>query len=272
MVTDSITVNATWYRAPARLVLRSQRGQRRVLRRGGVDPARIRALGFPVSRLFAEALKSPVAAPKPGGLKRVLYLINTGKKKAGKAVDRLLETPDLHLTITVGRDAGLKTELLERTANHSSRVEVLGWTNQMPRLMMSSHLIIGKAGGATVQEAIAARTPMIVNQVIPGQEEGNAELVEKYELGAVAEKGREVAELVEKAFAHRARLWEKWKDNLQRVSRPDASLQLARMILSDTDEPGEAAPGLKLFHPPATRVMRPDSTVLPSARPGALAV
>ncbi|PYI82923.1 MAG: hypothetical protein DME26_16115, partial [Verrucomicrobia bacterium] len=42
-------------------------------------------------------------------------------------------------------------------------VLVLGWTNPMPQLMLSNHLVIGKAGGATVQEAIAARCPMIVN-------------------------------------------------------------------------------------------------------------
>ena len=59
------------------------------------------------------------------------------------------------------------------------RASHLGWTNQMPELMMSHHLVISKAGGATVQEAIAARCPMIVNQVIPGQEEGNAELIEE---------------------------------------------------------------------------------------------
>ena len=46
----------------------------------------------------------------------------------------------------------------------------------MPELMMSNHLVISKAGSAIVQEAIAARCPMIINQVIPGQEEGNAEL------------------------------------------------------------------------------------------------
>ena len=71
-------------------------------------------------------------------------------------------------------------------------------------LMLSHHLVIGKAGGATVQEAIAARCPMIVNQVIPGQEEGNAELISRGGLGAVAERNREVAELVENAFADKA--------------------------------------------------------------------
>ena len=184
VITDSITINSTWYRAPSDWFCVPNKATADVLRRAGVASGQIRALGFPVSRLFNEPPKTVLAAPKSGELKRILYLINTGKKKAGKALDRLLELPDVHLTVTVGRDAELKAELLERTSAHSDRVEILGWTNQIPQLMMASHLIIGKAGGATVQEAIAARTPMIINQVIPGQEEGNAEMIEKFELGA----------------------------------------------------------------------------------------
>jgi len=45
---------------------------------------------------------------------------------------------------------------------------------------------------------------MIVNQVIPGQEEGNARLIETLDIGAVAEKKKEVRDLVEEAFATRA--------------------------------------------------------------------
>ena len=131
----------------------------------------------------------------------MLYIINTGKKKAGKAIDRLLGVENLQLTICAGRDPELRAQLVERTRDHADRVRVLGWTNQIPELMLSHHLVIGKAGGATVQEAIAARCPMIVNQVIPGQEEGNAELISRSSLGAIAERNREVAELVENAFA-----------------------------------------------------------------------
>ncbi len=140
--------------------------------------------------------------PQPIGdePRRVLYIINTGKKKAGKAIDRILEIDDVHMTIVAGRDAELRAKLIERTRDMEHRVKILGWTNQMPELMMSHHLIIGKAGGAVVQEAIAARCPMIIKQVIPGQEEGNAELIERFNIGAVVEKNKEVAEAVEMAF------------------------------------------------------------------------
>jgi len=105
----------------------------------------------------------------------------------------------------------------------NGRANILGWTNQIPQLMLSNHLVIGKAGGATVQEAIAARCPMIVNQVIPGQEEGNARLIKKMGLGAIAKQDRQGADWVEEAFAHRASLWTEWRRNLERISKPDAS-------------------------------------------------
>ena len=216
VVTDSISINSAWFRAPSDFFCVANDATAEVLRKGGVPAKQIKTLGFPVNPAFANP---PAELPLPIGRepRRVLYIINTGKKKAGKAIDRLLELDNVHLTITVGRDPDLRTRLIERTRKYADRVRILGWTNQMPELMMSHHLVISKAGGAAVQEAIAARCPMIVNQVIPGQEEGNAELIWRFGLGAIAEKNREVAELVENAFAKKAAQWSEWRENLQEV-------------------------------------------------------
>jgi UDP-N-acetylglucosamine:LPS N-acetylglucosamine transferase/predicted metal-dependent phosphoesterase TrpH len=257
VVTDSITVNSSWFRAPSDFFCVANDETAEVLKKGGVEEKQIKVLGFPVSPLFAE---NPDDLPAPVGKepRRVLYVINTGKKKAGKAIDRLLEIEDVHLTITAGRDPELRAELIERTRSFESRVKVLGWTNQMPELMMSHHLIISKAGGATVQEAIAARCPMIVNQVIPGQEEGNAELIWRCGIGAIGEKNKEVAGLVENAFAKRAGQWNEWRANLLKISRPNAARDIAELILdeSDHDKPGRKA--VKLFETLPPRVMRSD--------------
>ncbi|HEY3931782.1 MAG TPA: PHP domain-containing protein, partial [Verrucomicrobiae bacterium] len=256
VVTDSITINSAWFRAPSDFFCVANDETAEVLKKGGVAKEQIKVLGFPVSPLFAENpnnLPGPIA-DEP---RRILYVINTGKKKAGKAIDRLLEIDNVHLTITAGRDPELRAELIERTRDFEDRVKVLGWTNQMPELMMSHHLIISKAGGATVQEAIAARIPMIVNQVIPGQEEGNAELIWRCGLGAIAEKNKEVAELVENAFAHRAGQWNEWRANLKKVSRPDAAQDIAELILEESDHDKPSRKAVKLFETAPPRVMRP---------------
>jgi len=256
IVTDSITVNSAWFRAPSDIFCVPNEATAEVLRKGGVPESKIHALGFPVSHLFAEPPSAPLTTPRAGEPRKILYIMNTGKKKAGKAIDRLLEVPDVHLTITVGRDAELKAKLVERTKKLSDRVRVLGWTNQIPQLMMSHHLVVSKAGGATVQEAIAARCPMIVNQVIPGQEEGNARLIADGKLGAIAEKNKEVVELVEEAFVHKARRWLEWRDNLSRMSRPDASLRIAELILAECEWNDPGRQRIKLFEGVGDRVMR----------------
>jgi processive 1,2-diacylglycerol beta-glucosyltransferase len=236
VVTDSISINSSWFRSPSDWFCVPNEETAQVLKKGGIPADRIRAFGFPVNPLFAETEKENLPSLDGEGPIKVLYIINTGKKKAGKAVDRLLEIPRVNLTITVGRDAELKEKLVKRAERFGDRVHVLGWTNQMPRLMMSHHLVVTKAGGATVQEAIAGRCPMILNQVIPGQEDGNAQLVKELDAGVVAEKNREVAEWVAKAFANDGRLWRKWRENLTKVSRPDASLKIAELALQECED------------------------------------
>ena len=238
IVTDSISVNAVWHRAPSDAFVVANRPTAAVLRAAGVDANRIHALGFPVSPQFAAPGLAPFPLEEDGPIK-LLYVINHGKKQCGKVIDRLLANERVHLTIITGRDAELKAELQDRFRDQSDRVQVLGWTNQMPALMLTHHALIGKAGGAIVQEAIAARCPLIINQIIPGQEEGNARLVQQLGLGAVADRNREVPGIVEDAFANSGRGWHEWRANLQKHARPDAALRIAELVLRQCEDAGD---------------------------------
>ncbi len=247
VVTDSISVCSAWYRAASDLFVVSDEPTAGVLAENGIPKHRIKALGFPVSPIFARETPKPLIAPRGGDRRKVLYVINTGKAKTGKSIDRLLKIDDLDLTITVGRDASLKAKLTERLREYGDRVHVYGWTNQMPQLLMSHHLVIAKAGGAMVQEAIAARCPMIINQVIPGQEEGNARLMEILGVGAVALKGKHVRDAVEETFAHKSRQWQAWRDKLEEVSHPDASMRIAELVLEQAANAHGTSRAVSLF-------------------------
>jgi len=247
VVTDSISVCSAWFRAPSDLFIAANKPTAKVIVDGGVPRHQVLPLGFPVSPQFALEQPAPLAVPTKDQRRKLLFIINTGKTKAGRSIDELLEIKDLELTITVGRDAQLKAKLADRTREHGDRVKILGWTNQMPKLLMSHHLVVGKAGGAMVQEAMAAKCPMIVNQVIPGQEEGNAKLITELDVGAVADERKEVAQLVEDAFAHKAKRWQEWRGNLEQVSRPDAALRIAELILNECDHGSHAPRRAKLF-------------------------
>ena len=247
IVTDSISVCSAWYRAASDVFVVANEPTARVLSEAGVPARQIKALGFPVSPIFAQEQASALMPPGRGNPARLLYVINTGKAKAGKSLERLLKLDNVSLTITVGRDAGLKAKLAERLRDEGERVRVFGWTNQMPQLLMSHHLVIGKAGGAMVQEAIAARCPMLVNQVIPGQEEGNARLLEELQIGAAVENSRDLRDTVEEIFAHKSQRWARWKANLEKVSRPDAAIRIAELVLAESDLATRPHRKFKLF-------------------------
>jgi processive 1,2-diacylglycerol beta-glucosyltransferase len=113
-------------------------------------------------------------------------------------------------------------------------VEIFGWTDRIPELMSNAHLLISKAGGATVQESLAALTPLVVTQIVPGQEEGNARLLLGNNCGALAPSTAEIVATVQAAFADEGALWKTWCSNIARLRRPDAARDIAQFVLAAT--------------------------------------
>ena len=203
------------------------------MREAGVAHEKIKVFGFPVTPRFASA-STVREDPSSQNLPRVLLMINFGRKEAPALLRKLLALPDVRFTVTVGRDTALHTDILEVAREMKREVEVYGWTDKMPDLLMSHHLVISKAGGATVQETTAARTPLLISQVVPGQEEGNAQLIVENDCGRVATTHDEIVAAVKQAFADDALLWKKWNANLAKLSRPAAALEISEFLLSET--------------------------------------
>ena len=265
VVTDSISVNSSWFRAPSDCYCVANETIAKALLKSGVLTEKIRTFGFPVSPYFAEKREALVKAPAEDGPIKILYIIHPGKKKTGKLIDRLLKMPRVHLTIACGRDAELKEKLARRAEDDANRVSLLGWTNQMPRLMLSHHLVVTRAGGATVQEAVAAGCPMILNQVLPGQEDGNARLVHDLNAGVVAERGRDVADWIDKTFENDSELWKRWRQNLAKAAQPDASIRIAELALNECQR---SEPPARLFDSQTPAITTPPPARTPRVATG----
>jgi UDP-N-acetylglucosamine:LPS N-acetylglucosamine transferase len=228
IITDSITINASWYRSPADYFVVANEQSADVLRTAAVWPEKIRVFGFPVSPKFADfAEDRPL--PSSNSSRRVLYMINVAKRCAAELV-RLLTKLGVDLTVTIGRTDELRREIEAAANGHP--MKIVGWTNDLPRMMHENHLLIGKAGGATVQETIAAKCPMIINHVVAGQEEGNARLIVETNSGVIAQSPREVVAHVQRAFEDGAKQWREWANNISKLSRPRAALDIAEFLMS----------------------------------------
>ncbi len=227
-ITDSITINASWYRCAADYFIVANEQSASVLRAVGIAPEKIEVLGFPVSPKFADSAGSNRLSPSGNSEPGVLYMIHAATRGAPELAQRLAEL-GLDLTVTIGRADTLMPEI---EAAVGGRAKVIGWTDELPRMLHESHLLIGKAGGAMVQETIAAGCPMIINYVVAGQEEGNARLIVETNSGAIANSPHEVIAHVQRAFADDAKQWREWSVNISRLSKPRAALDIANFLLT----------------------------------------
>lgn len=228
-ITDSISVNAIWTRGNCDYLLVPNNETAAVLDEAGIAPDRVRVTGFPVTPQFAELgiLRQP---PSDSYGRRILYMINAGRVIAPEIIRGLAELPGTRLTVTVGRDKNLRRAAEAVRFETGRKFEIVGWTDQLPRLMLESHILISKAGGATVQETIAAGCPMIINQIVPGQEAGNARLIKGTHSGMIATTPETIVGAVRDTFADDGRLWREWSENISRLSRPRASLEIAEFL------------------------------------------
>jgi len=242
IVTDSISINSIWWRPGCDGWFVPNEDSAEVMRAAGVDASRLHVTGFPVTSFFRRH-EGIVSRPRlsEGAAPRVLYIVNSGTRNAEATARMLLAEEGWEVTCTVGRDESLRRALSAVAGNGRRRAHVLGWTDQIPHMLMSHHVVVSKAGGATTQEAIAARCPMIVNQVVPGQEEGNCELLLRHRAGALATSPESVIETLRAAFSDRGRVWDGWRAALEPLARPDAARAIVAHVLAHVNR-GAGAP------------------------------
>jgi processive 1,2-diacylglycerol beta-glucosyltransferase len=229
LVTDSITVNSIWHRCTSDTWLVPNEDTAAVMRDAGLPPKKIHATGFPVRAAFAQPHQR--SAPGNGEPFRVLLNLGHGSRDVVRLVKMIASIRGVRLTVTTGRQPALEREIRAATHDAAGEVEVHGWTDRMPQLLMSNHLVIGKAGGAATQEAIAARTPMIISKIVPGQEEGNATLIERHGCGIVSRSPATIVAQIEALLADSCALWHRWHDAVCRLSHPASARDTADFIL-----------------------------------------
>lgn len=222
VVTDSISVNRAWHRAHSDWYITPNQATADVMIRQGVPAARVLPFGFPVAARLAPRSSAVAGVARP----RVLLMLNPGKRDAVELA-AALSTLGLELVVTVGKDADFKAAVEQAVAG---RAEVLGWTDRIPDLMLSSHLVISKAGGATTHECVAAGVPMVITQVIPGQEAGNGRLITEHGAGAYGLTPSAARAIVASAFANDWAVWKEWKRSVDGLGDARGAERIADLV------------------------------------------
>jgi processive 1,2-diacylglycerol beta-glucosyltransferase len=156
-----------------------------------------------------------------GNLREILYNIKEKDKNA-------------QFIIVSGRDARLKERLEESEYKNDPTVKIFGFADNLEELMTAADLILTKAGGITVAECLAKNLPMIINDVIPGQEEDNVRYVVLNKAGFKVKNERKCAEIIADLFLD-SRKMERLRKNCKKIAKPDAADMLVDFVASKLD-------------------------------------
>lgn len=203
----------------------------------GIPTERITVSGIPIDPVFQhpinreeERLRLGLNPAKP------VLLLSAGAYGVGPTeymVERMLNlNSDAQTVVICGRNEELKQRILQLVDSRSSRFKVLGYTDEMHKLMKMADIFIGKPGGMTTSEAIACGLPMCVVSPIPGQEERNSDhLLEE----GIAVKCNDLTTLpfkLERLLEDPERL-DRMKANALRFAKPTASATIVDTLLED---------------------------------------
>ena len=116
-----------------------------------------------------------------------------------------------------------------------SRLRTEGYVRDVRRLMAAADLVVSKAGGMTLAEAMAAEVPLLCYGSLPGQERRNERFASRAGLALVARDRRDLARLLDRALRD-TELLEALRERMRVYRRPDAARRIADLTLRQVAE------------------------------------
>lgn len=238
VVTDSFVINKSWLCSRSPLWAVTDPWTREIMAGKGLPKDRLRVTGFPVNPgLGALACAYPLSW-KEGEPFRVLYFAQRTARHARAELEGMLNADSaLHVTCILGRRfRSIYPRIRDLRVKYGRRLTVRGWTRRVPSYLAASHVVVGKAGGATVHEVLAAARPMLVNFLLPGQEEGNACLLEKLGGGCHVPDVRALVSALRGMMADGGAPWRRMHENLLKAGMNGGSAKIADLALKLAEE------------------------------------
>jgi processive 1,2-diacylglycerol beta-glucosyltransferase len=138
-----------------------------------------------------------------------------------------LRAPAQALVVS-GHDAELADRIGRLTAGRAIRV--FGFVDDVRPLMAAADLLVTKAGGMTLAEAMAAELPILTYGSLPGQERRNERFASRAGIALVARRRRELGRVLERALSE-PKLLDRLRGQIRLVRRPDAARHIASLVL-----------------------------------------
>ncbi|MFD1715960.1 glycosyltransferase [Amnibacterium flavum] len=211
------------------------------------------ALGLPSDRVSATGIPiipSTSAAPEldaadtsvspPSRTEPPMLLISAGAAGGDYALAVVRQTMHIRspftATVVCGRNDELRGRIEELVAPAGDRYRVLGFTTEMPKLLREADLFIGKPGGLSASECMAAGLPMVLVNPIPGQEVRNGDYLMEQGAAVRCNTAATIGWKIDEVLRTPGRL-QRMQAAAQRLGRPDAAADVLSGLLDGPSRP-----------------------------------
>jgi UDP-N-acetylglucosamine:LPS N-acetylglucosamine transferase len=230
VVTDLETVQPLWFHPAADLCLVPTQTVYDLAIEAGLPPQNVKITGIPVRPDLVKDNQDQASIKQSLGWHPDLFtVLAIGSKRVEHLYDalRILNHSGLPLQLVV--IAGGDDELYQRFQETEWHVEthIYNYVTEMGTFMRAADCVLSKAGGLTVSEALACGLPMILIDVIPGQETGNANHVVSGNAGVLARDPIDVLETVCHWLEKDRQSYQHQAQNARRLGHPRAAYDVA---------------------------------------------
>ena len=187
---------------------------RRQLLDYGVSPEKIKVSGLPLHPKFHEVDESAAQnARKAFGLDpdKFTVFVNAGWIGGGnipKIFKELVRGElDIQAIFLAGKNEELRKEAEEIAKHAKFPIKVIGYSDEIEKLMQSANVMISKLGGLTTFEALACRLPIIADATTPPmpQEAGTVQLIARHGAGILLKKSTDIVPTIQSLIGNSRR-------------------------------------------------------------------
>jgi UDP-N-acetylglucosamine:LPS N-acetylglucosamine transferase len=172
----------------------------------GVSPSKIKVSGMPVNPKFREVSEFDAQnARRVFGLDpdKFTVFVNAGWIGGGNVPQIFRELVrgelDVQAIFLAGKNEDLRIEAEEIARTARFPVKVIGYSDEIEKLMQSANVMISKLGGLTTFEALACRLPIIADATKPPmpQEAGTVSLIERRGAGILLRRPADIVPTIQ---------------------------------------------------------------------------
>ncbi len=188
------------------LYLVANEDARRQLIDYGILPEKIKISGMPVHPKFHEVNEKDAQTARTAfGLNpdKFTVFVNAGWVGGGNIPQIFKELVrgelDVQAIFLAGKNEELKKEAEEIAKTAKFPVKVIGYSDEIEKIMQSANVMISKLGGLTTFEALACRLPIIADATTPPmpQEAGTVSLIKEKGAGILLENPTDIVATIQ---------------------------------------------------------------------------